>query len=137
MMKFSDDGGSNGANTAAMSKLMQRKMMEQMFGLSAEVRPILAEAASVGDDENGSFGVLGLRLYAATMTSPTPKLYLQTNGKLLVHPDAINEVVRFLQRIELEFQEKYSQALEDAKNLEGAELFGAAMGMDTKELASG
>lgn len=136
MMNFSEDGGSNSAN-GAMQTLMKRKMMEQIFGLTADVRPILAEAASVGDDESGSFGVLGLRLYAATMTSPTPKLYLQTNGKLLVHPDSINDVVRFLQRIEKDFQERYAQAVEEAKSLEGAELFGAAMGVDTKEIASG
>jgi len=138
MMNFSD-GGSNSAQNAAMQKLMQQKMMEQMFGLKADVRPIHAAAETVGDDPNGSFGVVGVRLYAATMTSPTPKLYLETNGRLLVHPEELSSLQRFFQRIDEEFKEKYSQALEDAKSLEGAEIFAAGMGMDTsaKEVASG
>jgi len=136
MMMDTSGGGSSGMSPA-MAKLMQRKMMEQMFGLDASVRPIHVAAVTAGDDPNGSFGVIGVRLYAATMTSPTPKLYLETNGKLLVTPDVIPVLAKFFQSVEGEFSEKYSLALEAAKNLEGAEIFAAGLGLDTGETASG
>lgn len=122
-------GGGSAGMPPAMMKLMQAKMMEQMFGLKANIRPIHAAAEMVGDDPSGSFGILGVRLYGATMTSPTPKFEISTNGILSAHPDSIDVLVRFFQGIETEFQEKYAKAVEDASSLEGAEIFAAGMGI--------
>jgi len=124
-------GGGSSGMSAAMTKLMQAKMMENLFGIKGSQRPIHAEAEMVGDDPNGSFGIVGMRLYSATMTSPVPRLELETNGKLLVHPDAIPALVKFFQRIEGEFTAKYGLALEEATKLEGAEIFAAGLGLET------
>lgn len=129
MMDSMSGGGQNGAMQAQFQKLMQRKMMEDFFGLKADEAPIHAAAAVAGTDPNGSFGVLGVRLYSATLTSMKPRLELETNGKLSVRPDEIHALVKFLQGAAEEIEAKYDEALEAAKNLEGAEMMGTMMGI--------
>lgn len=131
-----DNTFGGGANSAALQKLMQQKMLEEMFGLKASERPILAAAAPVGTDPNGSWGVMGMRLFSATMTSPIPRLEFETNGKLLVHPDEIDVLVKFLQQHADEFRQEYEKAVLAAKDMEGAEMFATALGVDTKTVVA-
>lgn len=129
MMENLAGSGSN----AAMQKLMQQKMLEEMFGLKASERPTLAVAQPLGTDENSSFGILGLRLFPATMTSPIPRLEMATNGKLSIHPEELRSLIGFLQSNVEALEKSYEELEEKAKGLEGAELFGAAMGVQITE----
>lgn len=124
MMQGMFDSGSNGA----VQKLMQQKMLEEMFGLKANERPVDGAAEPVGLDPNGSYGILGIRLYAPTMTSPTPRLELETNGRLSIHPDELKALASFLQANAERFATGFAEQEQAATKLEGAEIFGAMIG---------
>lgn len=120
--------GSNGGMNEAMQKLMQRKIMEEMFGLKETEVPVWQAAEPVGQDKNGSWGILGVRLYKATLTSPVPRLILETNGPLTIQPEHVKMLSGFLQRIAGDCETACKDAQEKAKGMEGAEIFAAVLG---------
>jgi hypothetical protein len=128
---FNASGSNGGAGMAAMQKLMQSKMIEEMFGMKVGAEPLEIAGEMIGQDPNGSFGVLGIRLMPATMAMPVPILSLETNGRLSIRPKDLETASAFFQRIKKPLGEKYDEAKEDAKKLEGYELFAAFLGTET------
>jgi len=121
--------GSSGGMSENVQKLLQQKMLEEMFGLKDTEVPMWQAAEPVGSDKNGSWGILGVRLYKATITSPVPRLILETNGPLSIQPEHVGMLAAFLQSRSKECEAAYSTALKAAKGMEGAEIFGAALGL--------
>ena len=130
-----DASGSNGAGMAGMQKLMQAKMLEEMFGMTVKPEPIDMAGEMVGSDPQGSFGVMGIRLMPATIAFPVPQLTLETNGRLMIRPSDLKRCEGFFARVREQFSNQYEEASEAAKGLEGYEMFAAMLGVDTAQKA--
>lgn len=120
--------GSNG-QSGAMGKLMQSKMLEEMFGMKVQAEPVDSAGEMVGTDPNGSFGIVGVRLMPGTLAMPVPQLTLETNGRLSIRPSELPTLSRFFQSISERFETQYGEATEKAKELEGYELFATMLGV--------
>jgi len=123
-------GGSSGGMNENLQKILQQKMIEEMFGIKQSEVPVWQAAEPAGQDRNGSWGILGVRLYRASITSPIPRLVLETNGPLTIQPEHVSMLAAFLQRNSKECVDVYGEELKRAKGMEGAEIFGAALGLD-------
>ena len=130
MQEMMNPGSGSNAGMGMMNKLMQTKMLEEMFGMKVSAEPVDTAAEMVGQDPNGSFGVVGVRLMPATIALPVPQLSLETNGRLSIRPRDLEAAAKFFQSITERFTTQYDEASEKAKELEGYELFAAMMGVD-------
>lgn len=119
--------GSNGPDNSKVMELMQQKMLAEMFGIQENIEPARMEAEVLGTDPNGSFGVLGVRLMRPTTTQPFPRLLLETNGQLSIRPSHLKQAAAFFQSISDSLSEDFKVQQEEAKKLEGFELFGAML----------
>lgn len=129
VMDFMQGSGSSGQGNEALTKMFQQKMLAEMFGIDANQDPVAMEAHVAGQDANGSFGVLGLRLMPPTPTQPFPRLLLETNGQLTIKPEHLKGLIQFLQRVQPLLETEYANQSEKAKEMEGYELFAGMMGM--------
>ena len=125
---FNASGSGGAGNMAAMQKLMQGKMLEEMFGMKVRAEPIDVAGEMVGLDPAGSFGVLGIRLMPATLALPVPQLTLETNGRLSIQPKDLVTAGSFFQSVSDRFSTAFDKASEDAKQMDGYELFAAMLG---------
>lgn len=128
MEAFNGSGSSAQGNQQAMQQLMQQKMLEEMFGISAAAEPVDMDAHVAGADQNGSFGVVGVRLMPPTPSMPVPQLQLESNGKLSIRPGDLDKISAFFQKISSKYKELYEEQQSKAKDLDGYELFAAMLG---------
>lgn len=124
-----NESGLSGGMNPALQKLVQQKMVSEMFGINQVQEPVLMEASVTGTDAGGSFGVMGVRLMPPTTTQPFPRLLLETNGQLTIKPHHLKQLVGFFQRIEPEVERVFAEQQKAATKLEGYELFGAMLGV--------